>query len=178
MSRVVEILFVSRTPTTAPISSSLGMLVAMLGATLVFAATMLVNRESSLYLYLVFTTAPYAFSDALTNVCSDMSSTGVVFSCRHLGICSHFKSCSSLNQSCAVLTSESSISSSHSKPAVYMVCSNIFARILNGASRPVGSNSVAIFFKKLRLVYFMSLSGAFSLNVNTSWSAITKLRVF
>ena len=43
--------------------------------------------------------------------------------------------------------------------------------MVNGSNSPIGSNSVAIFFRKLRFVYFMLSSGAFSLNVKTSLSA-------
>ena len=52
-----------------------------------------------------------------------------------------------------------------------MSCKSILARNVNGDSRPIGSNSVAIFFKKFLYEYIMSSLGLFSSNVNSPWSA-------
>ena len=46
---VILVVHVSHTPTTAPINSSLGMLVAMFGEAPVFAATMFVEKVPSLF---------------------------------------------------------------------------------------------------------------------------------
>ena len=59
-------------------------------------------------------------------------------------------------------------SPSHSRPADYMSCSKIFALIVKVARNQIGSKSVAIFFRKFRLVYNKVSSGAFSLNINAS----------
>lgn len=90
----------------------------------------------------------------------------------HLGtfICNN--SWRSLNHMRAVCISFSSNSSSRSLPAVHISWSIIFALTVKGASRPMESNSVAIFFRKFRFVYIMSTFGEFSLNVNTSLSAL------
>ena len=90
------------------------------------------------------------------------------FSPRHLGILRCFRSPSSANHPRAELVSGSVSSSSHSKPAVHISCSNIFAVIVKGTNSPIGANSVAIFFRKFRFVYTMVSYEAFSLNVNTS----------
>ena len=47
ISRTVDIFYVKRTPISADINSNLGILVTTLGATLVLAATMLVDTEAS-----------------------------------------------------------------------------------------------------------------------------------
>ena len=70
-----------------------------------------------------------------------------------------------MNQVRAELLNDSSTSSFHSSPAICMSCIKIFSRIVNGDNRPAGLNKVAIFFKLLRFVYFMSSFDAFSLNM-------------
>ena len=72
-----------------------------------------------------------------------------------------------MNHARADISSVSLNSSFHSRLAVRMSCSNIFALIVKGAGNPIGSKSVA-FFRKIRLAYTIASSGAFSLNVNAS----------
>ena len=79
ISKTVDIFVVNRTRMAAPFNSNLGMRVAMQGATRFLAATMLVEIEPSLYLYLAYTTAPYASSDASTNVYNDTFSATFPF---------------------------------------------------------------------------------------------------
>ena len=93
---------------------------------------MFVEMDSSWLQHLAYTTAPYATSEASTNVCKVRVSIGLPFSSRHLGMRT-FKSLSLSNHVRAELVSGSFNSLSQSIPAVHISWSSSLALMANGA---------------------------------------------
>ena len=89
---------------------------------------------------------------------------------KHLGTLIVGNSSNSQNYSRDLWNNSLGNSSSHSSLATHISCIITLARMVNGAKKPTGSNNVAIFFRKFRLVIWKFSSGGFALNVNMSSS--------
>ena len=78
------------------------------------------------------------------------------------------RSSNSLNHLRALLARSPRNKSSQSIPAAHIFWSKILGHIIINAKNPTGSNNLAIFLRKFRLVSGKSFSGGLALNVKTS----------
>ena len=139
-----------------------------MGATIVLAATNLLDGSTFLYFIFKYATAAYASFEASLKTCNETYCLPKFIS-KHFGtfiseICSNL-----LHQAMNSYLKSSSEGSFHSSPCSHSSCIIIFLRMTFGTKNPGGSNRVAILLRTILLVMLPFSSLFDTVNVNCSF---------